>query len=355
MVTKESVDEQLSNIGFNHYGWGRTELRELPNIILPDEKIKDCVNGIYEGGFALLVATNLRVLLVDKKPLNYLTVEDLRFDMINEIDYSHRLLGARISISTGSKNLRFTSFNQPRLRKLIGHVQHSMAETKLKQSEHQKDQNLHLEQINQQLQAYLLAQHQQQQKLQEQLRAGKPGQATIETLQPDPQLADYLFAQSLLAQHQYQGQQNGGQDGQPPTGASAVLPTAAQAPPRWEPSMRPATDDLYAEGVQEVFGKRAQAQAAQPMGQVAPRVQPNTAQQPSSLSPLSPLITPLQLTGSAIQHALDVNPLRIAYSRLPMAMRNKRFGRPSFHAHSQHGTEVEGIQSGTDTTVPAHP
>ena len=139
MVTKESIEQQLKNIHFNTFGWGRTEVRELPHIILPDEDIFEVVNGIYEGGFALLVATNIRVLLVDKKPMNYLTVEDLRFDMINEIDYSHRLLGARISISTGSKNLRFTSFNQPRLRKLINHVQHGMAESKKQQAHHEPD------------------------------------------------------------------------------------------------------------------------------------------------------------------------------------------------------------------------
>ena len=163
MVTRESVEQQLKKIGFNYHGWGRTEISELPNIILPDEEIYECVNGFYEGGFALLIATNVRVVLVDKKPLKYLTVEDLRFDMINEIDYSHRLLMAQISISTGSKTLKFVSMNQPRLRKLIGHVQHSMAENKKKQEEHSEDQKLHLEQINQQLQAYLLAQHQQQQ------------------------------------------------------------------------------------------------------------------------------------------------------------------------------------------------
>ncbi|HSX47612.1 MAG TPA: PH domain-containing protein, partial [Patescibacteria group bacterium] len=92
----------------------------------------------------------MRVLLVDKKPLNYLTVEDMRFDMISEMDYSHRLLGATISISSGDKNLRFRSYNQARLRKLIGHVQHCMAESKKRIDTHQEGQVQHLEQINKQ-------------------------------------------------------------------------------------------------------------------------------------------------------------------------------------------------------------
>ncbi|HVV25476.1 MAG TPA: PH domain-containing protein [Candidatus Saccharimonadales bacterium] len=334
MVTKQSIDEQLKKIRFNLHGWGRTEISELPNIILPDEQIYECVNGIYEGGFALLVATNIRVLLIDKKPLNYLTVEDLRFDMINEIDYSHRLMGAQIRIATGSKTLRFTSYNQQRLRKLINHVQHCMAEIKLKQSEHQEDQNLHLEQINRQLQAYLLAQHQQQQKLHEQLQSGAAQPAErLEPVKPSPELSDYLYAQSLLAQHEQQTGQDltndwsgNGADGRPITPPIQQLQQVVTArAPAFAPSSLPPSDELYAEGVQEVFGRRAASQP-EPRPQSRPQSQPAEAATNSAVP-------------AAIQHALDINPLRIAYSRLPMAMRNRRFGSPSFHAHSQSGAD----------------
>lgn len=335
MVTKESIEEQLKKVGFNYHGWGRTEINELPNIILPDEQIFECANGIYEGGFALLVATNIRVLLVDKKPMKFLTVEDLRFDMINEIDYSHRLFGAQIKIATGSKTLRFTSYNQPKLRKLIGHVQHCMAENKKQQSKHEEDQKLHLEQINQQLQAYLLAQHQQQQKIQEHLEksAGQP--VDIKPVRPAPELSDYLYAQSLLAEYQNQRVSDDRKDNkgteqtvaQPPEQA---LPRAVAATS--QPAAARYSDDLYAEGVQEIFGKRTgapeQPQPAQAVGAAA--VADSTASASSSLPQ-----SPLQLTSQVVQHALEVNPLRVAYSKLPLAMRNRRFGRPSFHAHSQ--------------------
>jgi hypothetical protein len=148
-------------------GWGRAEIAELQHVLLTDEVISECVNGIYEGGFALLVATDIRVLLVDKKPLNYLTVEDVRFDMISEMDYNHRMFGANIRISAGSKSLIFRSYNKIRLRKLIGHVQHCMAEVKKKQNTHQEGQVNHLQQINRQLQAYLIAQNEYQLQLQQ--------------------------------------------------------------------------------------------------------------------------------------------------------------------------------------------
>jgi hypothetical protein len=282
MVTRESVEEQLKKIGVNFNGWGRTEMGELPDVILPDEEIFECVNGFYEGGFALLVATNFRVLLIDKKPMRYLTVEDLRFDMISEIDYSRRLLAAQVSISTGSKNMRFISINQTRLRKLIGHVQHCMADNKKIQVEHGEDQKQHLEQINAQLQTYLLAQHQQQQKLQEHLEKTSRQALEVQPIRPSPELSDYLYAQSLLAQHQKQQR------------AQQAMPSAAAT-----------QTDLYNEGVQEVFGGRSQLS------------QPPQPQQDDH------------------DDGLEINPLRVAYSKLPLAMRNKKFGRPSFHAHSE--------------------
>lgn len=306
MVSQASVDEQLKRINFKQHGWGRTEIRELPNILLPDEEIYECVNGIYEGGFALLVATNVRVLLIDKKPLKYLTVEDLRFDMITELDYNHRLFGAHIRLSAGSRNLKFTSVNQPNLRKLIGHIQHCMAEAKQQQSSHQSGQKQHLEQINRQLQTYLVAQHKQQQELQEQLKQNASSQPVQVVMPPDPirperELNDYLYAQGLLSRYQAD------------TGTLLPIPEPSEAPiftqlqqqkqAVTEQQSNPQMADLYAEGMQEIFGKKQDSQ-----------------------------------TSSAVvvaDNVLEINALKIAYSKLPMALRNRRFGRPLFHSHSQ--------------------
>lgn len=298
MVSQKSLSAQLKRIGVNQHAWGRTELKELRNIIIPDEEIFECVNGIYEGGFALLVATDVRVLLVDKKPLNYLTVEDLRFDMINEIDYNHRVIGAYVDISTGNRDLKFRSYNQPRLRKLIGHVQHCMAEAKKKQASHQEGQNQHLGQINEHLQTYLVAQYRHQQELQRQLQeAQKSGVsiASTEPPRPSPELSDYLLAQGLLAQHQLQTPQSVPQPAPAPIVVAAPVThtTATAGSPQ---------GDLYADGIREVFGKQ------------------------------HPL---------AAHNPLDINALRIAYSKLPMALRNRKFGRPSLHAHSQAESVVQ--------------
>lgn len=335
MVSKQSVESQLIRLGFNYHSWvNRAEIRELPNIILPDEEIYECVNGYYEGGFALLVATNIRVLLIDKKPFNYLTVEDLRFDMINEMDYSHRMMGATISISVGTKNLRFRSYNQPRLRKLINHVQHCIAEIKKRQSDHQEGQQQHLQQINQQLQAYLLAQYQSQIEFHQRLREAQSQGTDLPQppmVKPNPELADYLFSQSLLRQ---QAEQHGSRDPEPASDA----PTAPVPMP--DPRAADAqAADLYAEGHREIFGKLSNTYHLPPASpsNAAPRPAPVTSE---DLPPAQgPQLPPFHSAG------LEINALRIAYSKLPMALRNRKFGRPSFHAHSQApGTPISPTQ-----------
>jgi hypothetical protein len=77
-------------------------------------------------------------------------------------------------------------------------------------------------------------------------------------------------------------------------------------------SSQNANKELYAQGVQEIFGKR------QP---IVVSDQQQTAQQPATQN--SGLLS------------FEINPLKVACSKLPMALRNRKFGRPSFHNHSE--------------------
>lgn len=127
MVNLKEVDRQLKNIGYNfHFMW-RAERRELCNVLTPEESIKHCANGQYEGGLALLCVTDQRILLIDRKPL-YLTLEDVRFDMVTEVDYRHRLLNAAIHVTTPNRTLVFVGWNHAVLRNLMNYTQRRIME-----------------------------------------------------------------------------------------------------------------------------------------------------------------------------------------------------------------------------------
>ena len=127
MVDMRVIEEQLKAIDADFHFWGRAEKHELRNILVEGEKITHCLNGRYEGGFAMLCATDRRLLLIDKKPL-YLTLEDVRYDMISEVDFSHRLLDATVRICTVNKTVRFTSMKGAVLRKLTAYMQDKVME-----------------------------------------------------------------------------------------------------------------------------------------------------------------------------------------------------------------------------------
>jgi hypothetical protein len=308
-------------------GWGRAEIAELQHVLLTDEVISECVNGIYEGGFALLVATDIRVLLVDKKPLNYLTVEDVRFDMISEMDYNHRMFGANIRISAGSKSLIFRSYNKIRLRKLIGHVQHCMAEVKKKQNTHQEGQVNHLQQINRQLQAYLIAQNEYQLQLQQMAFDKSSQNYKSDTAIPSPpkpsnELADYLYAQSLLARY---AQDNNVKD-EPIDGSviqekiinDPALPNLVEQ--KVVKDTKPATNktdmgEIYEEGVKEIFGDTGRLSL------------------PANTTESSMSYEDTKANSSKNLHIpFDISPLHIAYSKLPLLLRNRKFSRAALRS-----------------------
>lgn len=127
MISLQQVDAQLAKVGMKNRFFGRPEVRELCHIMAPGETIKHAVNGQYEGGFAMIVATDRRILLIDKKPW-FLTMEDIRYDMVSEVDFYGRLLDSSISLITFSKQLNFKSWHQARLRDMVKYIQQRVME-----------------------------------------------------------------------------------------------------------------------------------------------------------------------------------------------------------------------------------
>lgn len=127
MVDQKIVMRQLDRLGANSSFWGKAELAELPKIMIQGEVIEHVRHGYYSGGFATLVATNHRLLLIDKK-LFFLTVEDIRYDMIAEVDYGQQVLAATIHVRSFSKDLKFQSLDKRSLRSITHFIQHKIME-----------------------------------------------------------------------------------------------------------------------------------------------------------------------------------------------------------------------------------
>jgi hypothetical protein len=128
MVHLSVIEARLSQLGFRASRWFKPEIRELQHILMDNEKIVGCVAGRYYGGFALLVATENRLLLIDKK-IPYLSIEDIRYDMVSEIDYSARAFDATVTIFTMNKQHKFTTWkHKHHLRNMTTYAQRRVLE-----------------------------------------------------------------------------------------------------------------------------------------------------------------------------------------------------------------------------------
>jgi hypothetical protein len=123
MVQMSIIEARVSQLGIKISSFYKPELRELSTILTDNEQIVGLVPGRYFGGYALMVATDHRLLLIDKRTF-YLTVEDIHYDMISEIDFNVRLIDATLQIHTMNKQHRFTSSRyKNHLRRLTDYVQ----------------------------------------------------------------------------------------------------------------------------------------------------------------------------------------------------------------------------------------
>jgi len=123
MVHPSVIEARLAKLNIKISGWFRAELRELQKTLADNEEIIALVAGRYYGGYALLVATSQRMLLIDKKTF-FMALEDIRYDMISEIGFNSRLLDSTITLFTVNKQHRFTCYkHRHQLRQLTSYVQ----------------------------------------------------------------------------------------------------------------------------------------------------------------------------------------------------------------------------------------
>ena len=98
-----AIDSALRRIdGINKF-LGRREIKELPSILWEDELPEMLVTGIYNNGNGILVATNRRLVFVNKGLMSF-KMEDFSYDKITSIESKTGMLLGQITIyASGNK------------------------------------------------------------------------------------------------------------------------------------------------------------------------------------------------------------------------------------------------------------
>lgn len=78
---QQRIKKELADAGMTSYGQLKMSSRHLPKIIEEDEHIEGVVYGWRGGGLAMLVATNERIIYIERRPF-FAAVDDLSYDIV---------------------------------------------------------------------------------------------------------------------------------------------------------------------------------------------------------------------------------------------------------------------------------
>ena len=108
--SKATIKAQLKRCKIGWLGLQSHETAYLPKLLYADEQIHGVIYGLNKGGWAMLLATEKRVIFLDKKLL-FTTRDILTYDMVSSIQSNAVGVTASVTLHTrgGDYSLRFVA------------------------------------------------------------------------------------------------------------------------------------------------------------------------------------------------------------------------------------------------------
>jgi general stress protein 26 len=105
------VLDELKTVGVGSVGLRTPEAKELVRVLHSDEHIGGVIYGRYASGLAWLIATDSRVIFMDKKPL-HTTMDELTYDVVSGVKSMHAGLVASVTLHTRVNDYAFRYVNK---------------------------------------------------------------------------------------------------------------------------------------------------------------------------------------------------------------------------------------------------
>ncbi len=116
------IKRELKRLGASPYGMWRFGARYLPSVIHLDEVLGGVVYGFNKEGSVTLVATDKRVIFLDKKPL-FVNLEEMTYDIVGGVTFSHAGMSSIITLHTRMRDYRIRTFNDKCARGFMHYVE----------------------------------------------------------------------------------------------------------------------------------------------------------------------------------------------------------------------------------------
>ena len=99
-VEARDVKLQLVKLGATPSQLKRPEVAELSKILYENEIIEAFILGYYDGGYGMMVATNIRVVFIDITPFGRLKIDDIPYGSVNSVELQIGMFFASVSLFT---------------------------------------------------------------------------------------------------------------------------------------------------------------------------------------------------------------------------------------------------------------
>ena len=97
------IKRELLDSGMTVYGLLKSESRIIPKVLHPDEHIKAVVYGQHHASSVMLVATDERILFIDKKPMAAF-LDEITYEVVSGIQFEIHTFFATLILHTPIKN-----------------------------------------------------------------------------------------------------------------------------------------------------------------------------------------------------------------------------------------------------------
>lgn len=115
------IDAELKACGATTYDIVLPETHYLHHVILPDEHIRGSVYGRYELGRGALVATDRRILFIDKKLL-FSHFDEIDFTVVGGVSRTRVWFSGVVTLHTRLGDYKIRTFNQKNARNFVQYI-----------------------------------------------------------------------------------------------------------------------------------------------------------------------------------------------------------------------------------------
>jgi len=128
---KDRITNELRAVGASSYALNSMEGRHLHNVIHHDEHIGGVVYGKNKDCMAMLVATDKRVVFIDKKPM-FVNLEEIKYDVVSGVSMGKSGFSSEVILHTRIKDFALKTINNKGSVNFVSYIDSNWLETKQK-------------------------------------------------------------------------------------------------------------------------------------------------------------------------------------------------------------------------------